>query len=178
MSPNKSSNLSLSITPTLTDYPLGLHGKIYGSAMPFGLYDPDKILLQKMREALVSTVVLLAEDAECRDKTGRDLLALYEEEGLTVFSLPTPNYGIPCNGQLAHVLKQARGRASDGHNVLIHCSAGLGRTALFAALLARDVLGLSGKEAIEWLGRHHPGSLLTPAQILVLISWEEPLHAR
>ena len=146
--------------------------------MPFGLYDQAGLLLQELKAADVSAIVLLAEIEECKEKTGRDLLALYKQEGLTVFSLPTPNYGIPSNGQLADVLKQARGRASDGHNVLIHCSAGLGRTALFAALLARDVLGLSGKEAIEWLGRHHPGSLLTPAQILVLISWEEPLHAR
>ena len=82
MSPNKSSNLSLSITPTLTDYPLGLHGKIYGSAMPFGLYDPDKILLQKMREALVSTVVLLAEDAECRDEDAGGLAREDERVGV------------------------------------------------------------------------------------------------
>lgn len=169
MTPNTSSNLSLSISPTLTEYPLGLQGKMYGSAMPFGLYDPNGLLLRKMREAQISSVVLLAEGEECLEKTGRDLLALYREEGLMVFPLPTPNYGIPSNGQLADVLKQAKGRASDGHNVLIHCSAGLGRTALFAALLAKDVLGLSGREAIEWLGRHKPDALLTPAQIAMIL---------
>ncbi len=178
MNPIKPSNLSLSASPLLTDFPLGLQGKMYGSAMPFGLYDPDGLLLQKMRETRVSSVVLLAEDEECREKTGRDLLAVYREEGLAVFALPTPNYGTPSNGQLADVLKQARERASDGHNVLIHCSAGLGRTALFAALLAKDVLGLSGREAIEWLGQHKPDALLSPAQILVLLSWEKPLHVR
>jgi len=77
--------------------------------MPFGLYDPQGLLFQKIKEAQVYTVVLLAEDDECREKTGRDLLALYREEGLTVFPLPTPNYGIPSNGQLADVLKQAKG---------------------------------------------------------------------
>lgn len=97
------------------------------------------------------------------------MIAFYREEGLSVFSLPTPNYGIPSNGQLADVLKQAKGRASDGHNILIHCSAGLGRTALFAALLAKDVLGLSGEEAINWLGRHKPDALLTPAQIAMVL---------
>lgn len=139
--------------------------------MPFGLYDQGGMLLQELKAADVSAIVLLAEIEECREKTGRDLLALYEEEGLTVFSLPTPNYGIPCIRQLADVLKQARGRASDGHNVLIHCSAGLGRTALFAALLAKDVLGLSGREAIEWLGRHKADALLTPAQIMMLMAY-------
>jgi len=148
--------------------------------MPFGLYDPGGTLLKDLKAADISAIVLLAEIEECREKTGRDLLALYREEGLTVFPLPTPNYGIPSNSQLADVLKQARARAraSDGHNVLIHCSVGLGRTALFAALLAKDVLKLSGEEAINWLGRHKPDALLTPAQILVLLSWGEPLHVR
>lgn len=137
--------------------------------MPFGLYDSGGALLQELKAADISAIVLLAEIAECKEKTGRDLLAVYREEGMAVFALPTPNYGIPSDGQLAEVLKQARERASDGHNILIHCSAGLGRTALFAALLAKDVLGLSGRETIEWLGRHHPGSLLTPAQILMIL---------
>lgn len=137
--------------------------------MPFGLYDPGGMLLQELKAADISAIVLLAEIEECTEKTGRDLPALYREEGLTVFSLPTPNYGIPSNGQLADVLKQAKGRASDGHNILIHCSAGLGRTALFAALLAKDVLGLSGEEAINWLGRHKPDALLTPAQIAMVL---------
>lgn len=137
--------------------------------MPFGLYDPGGTLLQELKAADISAIVLLAEIEECREKTGRDLLALYREKGLTIFSLPTPNYGIPSNGQLADVLKQAKERAADGHNILIHCSAGLGRTALFAALLAKDVLGLSGQEAIEWLGRHKPDALLTPAQIGMIL---------
>ncbi|MEQ1628601.1 MAG: protein-tyrosine phosphatase family protein [Nitrospira sp.] len=137
--------------------------------MPFGLYDPGGTLLQELKAADISAIVLLAEIEECKEKTGRDLLALYREEGLTVFSLPTPNYGIPSNGQLADVLKQAKEHASDGHNVLIHCSAGLGRTALFAALLAKDVLGLSGREAIDWLGLHKPDALLTPSQIAMIL---------
>ncbi len=155
---------------SLTVYHLNLPGQVYGSPMPFGLYDPGGTLLQDLKAADISSIVLLAEIEECKEKTGRDLLALYREEGLTVFPLPTPNYGIPSNGQLADVLKQAKGRASDGHNILIHCSAGLGRTALFAALLAKDVLGLSGEEAINWLGRHKPDALLTPAQIAMILT--------
>jgi len=113
--------------------------------MPFGLYDPGGTLLQDLKAADISSVVLLAEIEECKEKTGRDLLALYREEGLTVFPLPMPNYSIPSNGQLAAVLKQAKGRVSDGHNILIHCSAGLGRTALFAALLQEMSWSYPGK---------------------------------
>ena len=44
------------------------------------------------------------------------------------------------------------------------CSAGLGRIAMIATLLAGYVLALSGAESIEWLDRHQPGARLTPAQ--------------
>ncbi len=153
----------------LTSYPLNLPGRIYGSAMPFGLYDPEGTLLPKFRAASIQGVVLLAEPDECREKTGRDLLAIYQEEGLTVLPLPIPNYGIPVDGSLSDVLKRAHEQAAQGQNLLIHCSAGLGRTALFATLLARSVLGLSGPEALTWLGRHQPGALLTPAQIMLIL---------
>jgi hypothetical protein len=44
------------------------------------------------------------------------------------------------------------------------CSAGLGRIAMIATLLARYVLALSGAETIEWLDRHQSGARLTPSQ--------------
>lgn len=155
---------------SFTLYPLNLSGQIYGSPMPFGLFDPDGKLLHDLKAVNISAIVLLAEIEECREKTGRDLLSLYQEEGLTVFSLPTPNYGVPSTVQLVDVLKQTSVHASEGHNILIHCSAGLGRTALFAALLAKYVLGLSGSAAIEWLARHKPDALLTPAQITMILA--------
>jgi len=155
---------------SFTLYPLNLPGQIYGSPMPFGLFDPDGKLLHDLKAANISAIVLLAEIEECREKTGRDLLSLYREQGLTVFPLPTPNYGVPSNVQLADVLKLTSARASEGYNILIHCSAGLGRTALFAALLAKYVIGLTGAEAIVWLARHKPDALLTPAQIVLILA--------
>lgn len=153
----------------LTSYPLNMPGRIYGSAMPFGLYDPDGTLLPQFRAASIHAVVLLAEPDECREKTGRDLFAIYRDEGLTVFPLPIPNYGIPADGRLSDVLRQSHEQAAQGRNLIIHCSAGLGRTALFATLLARSVLGLSGPDALAWLGRHQPGALLTPSQIMLIM---------
>lgn len=165
--PSNTSREQKNVTP-LTSYPLNLPGRIYGSAMPFGLYDPEGKLLGDFRAAGIHGVVLLAELDECREKTGRDLLSIYREEGLTVLPLPIPNYGLPFDGRLAEVLQQTSEQAAQGRNLIIHCSAGLGRTALIAALLARLVLGLSGPEAIAWLGQHQPGALLTPAQIMMV----------
>lgn len=134
--------------------------------MPFVLYDPgDKLLLQDFKTAGIYDVGLLAELEECWEKTGRDLLAVYREERLAVFLLSTSNYGLSSTSRLTDVLKKTIKHASQGHHILIHCSAGLGRTALIATLLARYVLGVSGAEAIDWLGRHQPGALLTPAHM-------------
>ena len=141
-------------------------GHIYGSAMPFGLYDPDGKLFHELKEARINVIVPLAEMEECQEKAGRDLLSFYREEGLTVLHLPIPNYGLPSTDELSCVLTQTLEHATNGHNVLIHCSAGLGRTALFAALLAKQALGLSGLEALEWLRLCKPDALLTPVQIL------------
>lgn len=166
--PGNPSREQKNVTP-LTSYPLNLPGRIYGSAMPFGLYDPEGTLLADFRSVGIHGVVLLAELDECREKTGRDLLSIYREEGLSVLPLPIPNYGVPFDGRLAEVLQQTSEQAAQGRNLIIHCSAGLGRTALIAALLARSVLRLSGPEAIAWLGQHQPGALLTPAQIMMVI---------
>jgi hypothetical protein len=43
----------------------------------------------------------------------------------------------PQNDLLPDTLTEAISHANQGDNILIHCSAGLGRTALFATLLAR-----------------------------------------
>jgi hypothetical protein len=45
----------------LTLYPLNLPGQIYGSAMPFGFFDPDGKLLADFKAASIDGVILLAE---------------------------------------------------------------------------------------------------------------------
>ncbi|MGH7183518.1 MAG: protein-tyrosine phosphatase family protein, partial [Nitrospiraceae bacterium] len=151
---------------TVTQYPLNLSGQIYGSPMPFGLYDPsDKLLLQDFKSAGIYAVRFLAELEEQWEETGQDLLAVYREEGLAVFPLLFSNYGIPSAGRLPDVLEKTSVHTAVGHHILILCSAGLGRTPLIATLMTKYVLGVSGAEMIEWLGRHQPGALFTPAQM-------------
>ena len=93
------------------------------------------------------------------------LLALYSTEGFQVIHLPIPNYGVPTHGRLKAAIIETIKCANASQNALIHCSAGIGRTAFFAVFLAMNAIGLSGREAIRWVGQHHPRTLLTPVQI-------------
>ena len=153
----------------LIEFPFGLPGRVFGSPMPFGAYDQDGEVLHELKRNDVSVVVLLAEDHEWLENTQRNLPVLYAESGLQVIHLPIPNYGVPPVKALEVSIDEAIAHAHAQHHALVHCSAGLGRTALFAIFLAMKVLGLSGREAIRWVGQHHPRTLLTPVQIEMIL---------
>jgi protein-tyrosine phosphatase len=141
---------------TFTEFPFGLPGRVFGSPMPFGDYDKDGALFDELRRQHIAVVVVLAEDAEYVEQTQRILPALYSTQGFQVIHLPISNYGIPSPGPLDSALTKTIEYANTSQSTLIHCSAGIGRTALFAVFLAMKVMGIPGREAIRWVGQHHP----------------------
>jgi len=154
---------------TFTEFPLGLPGRIFGSPMPFGEYDKNGELFDELKRQDIAVVIVLAEDAEYLEQTQRNLPALYSTQGFQVIHLPIPNYGIPSHEPFEVAITRTIEYANTSQSALIHCSAGIGRTALFAVFLAMKVLGLSGRDAIRWVGQHHPRTLLTPVQIDMIL---------
>ncbi|SPP64626.1 protein-tyrosine phosphatase family protein [Nitrospira lenta] len=148
----------------ITELPFGQPGRILRSPMPFGKYDPEGVIYEAYRNHHVSVIVLLAEDRECQAKAHRDLRALYIRDGFTVVHLPIVDFGIPDAQALRVALDATVSEAQDGRHLAIHCSAGIGRTGLFAACLARRLLNLPGELAIEWVRRHIAGAVETPQQ--------------
>ncbi|MEK7760147.1 MAG: hypothetical protein AAB433_01070 [Nitrospirota bacterium] len=155
---------------TFTEFPLGLPGRILGSPMPFGIYDQDGELFPELKRQDISVVVVLAEDEEYLEQTQRNLPAFYSTQGFQVIHLPIPNYGIPSHELLDVAIAKTIAYASASQSALIHCSAGIGRTALFAVFLAIKVMDIPGREAIRWVGQHHPRTLLTPIQIEMILN--------
>jgi protein-tyrosine phosphatase len=149
---------------SLTELPFGLPGRILRSPMPFGLYDLHGEVYEQWREAQIAVVVLLASDDECLHKTGRPLRAFYLAEGFQVLYLPIPDFGVPTQDDLQQAVQRTIAYAQAGQHVVVHCSAGIGRTGLFMAYLAKWYLGLSGHAAIQWVRRFIPHAVETLEQ--------------
>ena len=102
---------------------------------------------------------MLASDEESLQITGQNLCAIYEAEGFDILYLPIPDFSIPDIEPLREGVRKALSISKSGQGIVIHCHAGLGRTGLFAACLAKQGLGLSSEEAIKWIRDLIPGAV-------------------
>jgi protein-tyrosine phosphatase len=132
--------------------------------MPFGLYDLHGEVYDRWRAEQIAVIVLLASDEECLHKTGRNLREFYHQEGFEVLYLPIPDFGTPTIDDLEQAIQHTIAYVQAGHHIVIHCSAGIGRTGLFLACLAKRVLGFSGAEALQWVRYYIPRAVETPEQ--------------
>ena len=148
----------------LTELPVTFPGKIYRSAMPFSTYDPDGELIRAYKNGGVSMIVLLASDEECLRITGRDLRSIYNEEDFEVQYLPIPDFSTPEVDDLREAVQQVLSHSRSGKGIAIHCHAGIGRTGMFAAGLAKMGMDLSSDEAIRWIRKSIPGAIEVPEQ--------------
>ncbi len=132
--------------------------------MPFGPYDLHGEVYDQFCEAQIAVIVLLASDDECLHKTGYNLRALYHKAGFQVLYLPIPDFSVPTKDDLEQAVHNTIAYAQAGQNIVVHCAAGIGRTGLFTAYMAKQVLGLSGEEALQWIRCYIPHAVETPEQ--------------
>jgi protein-tyrosine phosphatase len=154
-----------------TALPLGLKGKLYRSVMPFGEYNSDGTLIERYQSAGIDKVVVLAEQAEIVVQTGRNLIEIYAELALNVEHLPIQDFGVPDPNKLRPLIETVIADLQAGRNLVVHCSAGKGRTGLFTACLAKTVFGGRGQEAIDWTREHIPGAIETPEQAKFILAY-------
>ena len=155
----------------LTELPFADSGSVYRSAMPYSSYDPDGELISAYKNREISTIIMLTSDEESLRITGQALRALYEAEGFDILYLPIPDFGVPGLGTLREGVQMALTHSKSGHGIVIHCHAGLGRTGLFAACLAKQGLDLSSEEAIKWVRDLIPGAVEVTEQEMIIRSF-------
>ncbi|MEA3351657.1 MAG: hypothetical protein U9Q82_13635 [Chloroflexota bacterium] len=144
----------------LTELPYNLPGSLYRSPMPFGIYDPAGEVWPAYQQHNVGLVVVLTEPQEYLVHACRDLPALYRSAGLDVIALPIPDFSTPPDRVAFNVaISNVEDALQIGQNVAVHCLAGVGRTGIFAACLAKRLLGMGGNEAVAWVRQHVPEAL-------------------
>jgi len=149
----------------ITLLPFGLKGQIYRSSMPFRpMFDPDKHILGAYLDAGIELVVMLAEDAEVKELTGRDLKETYRQHGMSVIHAPIRDFSAPEPHDLQSPIQKTLDAAREGKTIAIHCHAGWGRTGIFAACLAKVVFDMTAEEAVLWLRHFIPRAVESQEQ--------------
>ena len=145
--------------------PYGLPAEIYRSPMPFSrMFDLQGEVFSAYQKAGISCVVMLVSDEEAIQQSGYDLRRLYEDAGMQVIACAVEDFSTPPRGAFDEALKLVTENAGRGIKTVIHCHAGIGRTGMFAACLARLVFGMDVSEAVAWVRKVIPQAVETSEQ--------------
>ncbi len=137
---------------SLTRLPFnGLPGAIYGCPMPYDTSNRSHQIYDEMKRLNIQVIVMLVSDQEALYKSGRDLRAMYLEDGFRVIQLPIPDFDVPSRPALEQAVQETLHSAQQGKNIAVHCYAGKGRTGLFMAALVMESMHICGKDAIAWV---------------------------
>jgi protein-tyrosine phosphatase len=156
-----------------TEIPFETPGRVFRSRMPFDGRDPQGELFKRFIAESIGAVVILADDREVLECTGRNLRADYKAQGMSVTYLPISDYAVPALDDLDDAVLAALEDMCLGKNLVVHCHAGLGRTGLFLACLAQRTLQMDAQEAIGWVRGYVPGALETPEQVRLALEYGE-----
>lgn len=75
-----------------------------------------------------------------------------ELDGLTYLKCPLRDREeVPDPGVTLRLAELVAGLVEDGHRALVHCTFGRNRSGLLTALVVRALLGLSGREALDYV---------------------------
>lgn len=149
----------------LTEFPFHLAGKVFRSPTPGSrMFDPENKVLGLFKEKGINTVVVLNDEDEHVRHTGRLLLKRYRQAGYRIIYAPIPDFSAPESGYWDEAIAETIQAIQNGENVVIHCHAGIGRTGIFVALMASQLLDLDGEQAVAWVRQTVPYAIDTQYQ--------------
>ena len=123
--------------------------------------------LKRLREEYgVGVLVSLMEHDEYSDLEIPELFQEAEDQGMEVFYLPIPDYGVPNapeDDDYKPFIKDIAKRIEEGEIVVVHCRGGLGRSGLVASSVL-VALGHSAEGAIKTVRGAREGAVETPDQ--------------
>lgn len=140
-------------------------GKVAGMRRP-GSLRPLAEDLEKLRMVGVGAIVSLTEIALDEDQA--------RQAGLTVLRVPIPDFHAPTLSDINTVVQFIRQSLSNDQAVVVHCTAGLGRTGtVLACWLVSQ--GLSPGNAIFAVRSKRPGSIETNEQEQIVFDYADSI---
>lgn len=139
---------------TCVRIPLEVKGRLFVSPMPFGPYDPGNALLKIYKKQKIQFVVMLVTDVELARKAKKNVIKIYEENGIEPIRFPIADYTSPELHEFSKVVDQVVGYLKAGAHVAVHCNAGVGRTGVVAGSIVRDLLGLDAEDARNYIRQY------------------------
>ncbi|MCE4625379.1 MAG: dual specificity protein phosphatase family protein [Desulfurococcales archaeon] len=94
----------------------------------------------------------------------REFIEAFNEVGIRVYRLPTPDFGAPDPIEACKALLEIDREIKSRGKVVVHCYGGIGRTGTLIAAYLEVFEGLSLEEAVEEVGRYGAGPEGSPEQ--------------
>ena len=142
--------------------------KVWGAGRPGYPDEPpaagvEATGVQAWRDLGVERVLSLVEDWELGRRSPR-LFELLSDHGIAVVRFPVRDFGVPTDpAGFARLLADLSEGLRRGEALLVHCNAGLGRTAVVLASLLR-VHGLAADPVEEIRRIYRPDAMRDPTQ--------------
>ncbi len=159
---------------TVVEIPFGLPGRVFRSPMPYGAFDPFGEALSILQREEVRWIFALVEGQEWAWVDGVPLPTLYERLGMHLHHLPVGDFAVPEAEALERSVLTAMQLAREGHNLAVHCFAGLGRTGVFLTRMAQHARHLPAMQALAWVRQYVPGAVESAAQERFLAALDSP----
>ncbi len=131
------------------EIPTGLSGKLFTSPMPFGAYDKGNRLIKAYHRHGVSHVFSLVTDAEVEKKARKNIFKEYASAGIGCSRYVIQDFQAPEIKLMQDLVAEGVDRLRKGEKIIIHCHAGVGRTAVAAACIYMKVKNCSADSAID-----------------------------
>ena len=130
--------------------------------------------LEIFKNHTVDVVLSLTETSELKSLGCDNLIKEIKLNNFVWFHFPIIDFNIPTKNSLLKLnllLSDLERFLKEEKNIIIHCKAGLGRTGTIASLLLAK-LGISTKDAVQYIRKYRPGSIDTDEQKNFVLNWK------